>query len=85
MIYTLNTAPKEVRSELINIVKNHNEEKRYVNRAIELVTVHGGLEYAYQKMMALKEQALKELDGIPDSEAKRSIIGLVEYTTLREK
>jgi hypothetical protein len=25
------------------------------------------------------------LTDIPDSEAKRSIIGLVEYTTLREK
>jgi len=85
LIYTLNTAPKEVRSELINIVKNHNEEKRYVNRAIELVTLHGGIEYAHQKMMSLKDEALKELDGIPDSEAKKAVIGLVEYTTLREK
>jgi len=85
LIYTLNTAPKEVRSELINIVKNHNEEKRYVNRAIELVTSYGGIEYAHQKMMALKDQALEELKDIPDSEAKRAVIGLVEYTTLREK
>jgi octaprenyl-diphosphate synthase len=85
LIYTLNTAPKEVRSELINIVKNHNEEKRYVNRAIELVTSYGGIEYAHQKMMALKDQALEELKDIPDSEAKRAVIGLVEYTTHREK
>jgi octaprenyl-diphosphate synthase len=85
LIYTLNTAPKEVRSELINIVKNHNEDKRYVNRAIELVTLHGGIQYAHQKMMELKEQALLELKDIPDSDAKRSVIGLVEYTTLREK
>lgn len=85
LIYTLNTAPKEVRSELINIVKNHNEDKRYVNRAIELVTNHGGIQYAHQKMMELKEQALEELKDIPDSDAKRSVIGLVEYTTLREK
>jgi octaprenyl-diphosphate synthase len=85
LIYTLNTAPKEVRSELINIVKNHNEDKRYVNRAIELVTIHGGIQYAHQKMMELKEEALEELKDIPDSEAKRSVIGLVDYTTLREK
>ena len=69
LIYTLNTAPKEVRSELINIVKNHNEDKRYVNRAIELVTLHGGIQYAHQKMMELKEQALLELKDIPDSDA----------------
>lgn len=85
MIYTLNTAPKAVRSELINIIKNRNEEKYYVNRAIELVTSHGGIEYAHKKMMEMKELALLELHQIPDSSAKQSIIGLVEYTTQREK
>jgi hypothetical protein len=35
--------------------------------------------------MELKTQALALLTDIPDSDAKRSIIGLVEYTTLREK
>jgi octaprenyl-diphosphate synthase len=85
MIYTLHNAPKAVKSELINIIKNHNEEKRFVSRAIELVTTHGGLEYAHNKMMEMKGLALNELTDIPDSVAKRTIIGLVEYTTLREK
>jgi octaprenyl-diphosphate synthase len=46
---------------------------------------HGGIAYAHKKMMELKEEAMNMLTDIPDSEAKRSIIGLVEYTTLREK
>jgi octaprenyl-diphosphate synthase len=85
LIYTLNTAPIEVKKELINIVKNHNENPKKVQRAIELVHQHGGITYAYKKMMELKEEALNMLADIPDSESKRSIIGLVEYTTLREK
>jgi octaprenyl-diphosphate synthase len=85
LIYTLNTAPIEVKKELINIVKNHNENPKKVKRAIELVHEHGGLIYAHKKMMELKSEALNMLADIPDSEAKRSIIGLVEYTTLREK
>ena len=85
LIYTLNTAPIEVKKELINIVKNHNENPKKVQRAIELVHQHGGIAYAHKKMMELKEEALNMLTDIPDSEAKRSIIGLVEYTTLREK
>ncbi|MFN5148719.1 MAG: polyprenyl synthetase family protein [Flavobacteriia bacterium] len=85
LIYTLNTASKEVKRELINIVKNHNEEPRYVNRAIQLVTESGGIEYAHKKMMELKEEALALITDIPDSEAKRSIVALVEYTTHREK
>jgi octaprenyl-diphosphate synthase len=85
LIYTLNTAPIEVKKELINIVKNHNENPKKVQRAIELVHQHGGIAYAHKKMMELKDDALNMLTDIPDSEAKRSIIGLVEYTTLREK
>lgn len=85
LIYTLNTAPIEVKKELINIVKNHNENPKKVQRAIELVHQYGGIAYAHKRMMELKDEALNMLTEIPDSEAKRSIIGLVEYTTLREK
>ena len=85
LIYTLNTAPKEVRKELINIVKNKNEKTKQVRRAVELVIQYGGIEYAQTKMLELKAQALDLLTDIPDSEAKNSLIGLVEYTTTREK
>ena len=72
-------------AELINIVKRHNEEKKYVNRAIELVIAAGGIEYAHKRMIELKTQALDLLTDIPDSPAKRSLVGLVEYTVNREK
>ena len=85
LIYTLNTAPKEVRQELINIVKNKNEQTKQVRRAVELVIKYGGIEYAHGKMLELKAQALDLLTDIPDSAAKQSLIGLVEYTTVREK
>jgi octaprenyl-diphosphate synthase len=85
LIYALNNSSKEVRRELINIVKNHNEEPKFVKRAIELVVQAGGIEYAHKRMIELKEQALKLIEDVPDSDAKRSIVGLVEYTTQREK
>jgi octaprenyl-diphosphate synthase len=85
LIYTLNTAPKEVRKELINIVKNKNEKTKQVRRAVELVIQYGGIEYAHTKMLELKAKALDLLTDIPESEAKNSLIGLVEYTTTREK
>ena len=85
LIHTLNTAPKEVRQELINIVKNKNEQTKQVRRAVELVIQYGGIEYAHGKMLELKAQALDLLTDIPDSAAKQSLIGLVEYTTVREK
>jgi octaprenyl-diphosphate synthase len=85
LIYVLNNGPKEVRQELINIVKNHNENSTKVKRAIALVIEHGGIQFAHEKMMEYKNKALALLKDIPDSIAKKSVIGLVDYTTERLK
>jgi octaprenyl-diphosphate synthase len=85
LIYALNTSSKAVRAELINIVKNHNEDPKKVQRAIELVIAAGGIEYAHGRMMELKDKALNLLENIEESDAKRALIGLVEYTTQRLK
>ncbi|WP_343605668.1 polyprenyl synthetase family protein [Fluviicola sp.] len=85
LIYALRHSDPAVRKELMNIVKNHNEEKKYVQRAIHLVIEAGGIEYAHKRMLELKAEALNLLTDIPDSESKRALIGLVEYTVTRDK
>lgn len=85
LIYALQHSDKAIRKELMNIVKNHNEEKKYVQRAIQLVIEAGGIEYAHKRMIELKTEALDLLTDIPDSESKRALIGLVEYTVTRDK
>lgn len=85
LIYALEHSDKAVRKELMNIVKNHNEEKKFVQRAIQLVIEGGGIEYAHKRMIELKTEALELLTDIPDSESKRALIGLVEYTVTRDK
>lgn len=85
LIYVLNTAPEEVKKELINIVKNHNENPKKVKRAVSLVIEHGGIEYAHKRMLEYKEKALSLIKDIPSSDSKESVIGLVEYTTTRKK
>lgn len=85
LIYVLNNSTKEVRKELINIVKRHNENPKKVQRAVKLVIEHGGIDYAHKKMLEYKQRALDLLNDIPDSESKKALIGLVEYTTNRKK
>ena len=85
LIYVINNGPEEVKKELINIVKNHNENPQKVKRAVNLVIEHGGIDYAHKKMLEYKEKALELLIDIPDSDAKQAIMGLVEYTTTRKK
>lgn len=85
LIYVLNNSTPEIRKELINIVKRHNENPKKVQRAVKLVIEHGGIDYAHKKMLEFKQSALELLKDIPDSESKKALIGLVEYTTNRKK
>lgn len=85
LIYALSHSSKEVRRELINIVKNHNEDTKKVRRVVQLVIEAGGIQYAHAKMQALKDEALLLLHDIPASTSKTALIGLVEYTIEREK
>jgi octaprenyl-diphosphate synthase len=85
LIHALNVCDKATKKELINIIKNHNEDSKYVKRAVELVVQNGGIDYAHKRMIELTNEALICLKEIPESASKNAIIGLVEYTTQREK
>ena len=85
LIYALNNSNKETKKELLTILKKHNENKKKVKRAIEIVVDARGVAYAHGKMMQLKDEALSLIKDVPDSPAKDALIGLVEYTTLRLK
>lgn len=85
LIYALNNSAPTIRKTLINTVKNHNEEPKKVKEAIQLVIQAGGVKYAYEKMIILKDEALALLDELEESNAKNALIGLVEYTVYRKK
>ncbi len=85
LIYTLKNVDQSTRKELIYIIKNKNENSKYVQKAISIIQVTGGLTYAQNKMYALRDEALLYLEDIPSSEAKTALIGLVNYTIERTK
>lgn len=85
LIYTLNAVDSAQRKNIINIVKNHNENPRKVKEVVNMVIEAGGVKYAHNRMMAIKDEALELIKDVPDSPAKKSMIGLIDYTTKREK
>ena len=85
LIYVLRNSPPKIQKELKKIIKNHNEESKMIKRATDLVIEHGGIDYAFERMNELAEEAKKLLHGYPDSDAKSSLIDLVNYTINREK
>lgn len=85
IIYVLNNSSKEIRKELINIIKNHNESKKHIKRAIDIVIKNGGIDYANKQMNLFAEKALNLLAEIPSSEFKIALLELVNYTINRKK
>jgi octaprenyl-diphosphate synthase len=85
LIYVLSNAPENIKKTLINTIKNHNENPKKVKNAVNLVIEYGGIEYTHKKMLEYKEKALRLIKDFPYSDSKESVIGLVEYTTNREK
>ena len=85
IIYVLNNCSKEIRKELINIIKNHNESKKHIKRAVDIVINNGGIDYAHKQMNKFAKKALNLLSDIPESEYKSALIELVNYTINREK
>jgi octaprenyl-diphosphate synthase len=85
LIYALANGTNEVKKELIYIVKNKNEDSKFVRRAVQLVVESGGISYAQKRMNEIIVEALELVKDIPDSIAKNALVSLVNYTITREK
>lgn len=85
LIYTLNTVDAKTKSRLINLVKNHSEEKDKVAELVQKVTETGGLAYARQEMERIAEEAIALLASFPESDSKASLISLVRFTIERKR
>ncbi|MEO9891588.1 polyprenyl synthetase family protein [Aurantibacter sp.] len=85
LIYVINNSSKKDKSWLINSIKNHNRDKKRVKEVIAFVQENGGLDYAVEKMLKFKEEALQLLQDYPDTEYKNSLELMVNYVVDRKK
>lgn len=85
LIYVLERADWKTKRWIKNIVKRYNKDKAKVHELIEYVKAHGGLDYAKEKMNTYRDEALDILYSFPESEARKAMEYLVDYTINREK
>ena len=85
LIYVLNHCSVSDKKWIINSVKNHNKDKKRVKEVITFVRDNGGLDYAVQKMLTYKEEALGLLAAYPPSEYKSALELMVNYVVDRKK
>jgi octaprenyl-diphosphate synthase len=85
LIHALSKADSSLRKEMMQVVKRHNTDHKKVRDLIQKVQHLGGMDYAYQKMLSLRDEALAILHEFEPSPANVALAQLVNYTVDRKK
>lgn len=83
LIYTLNNCSAKDKKWIINVVKNHNEDKAKVNELIHFINTHGGIAYTEKKMLEYKQKAFDIMLTMKENTARQSLMDLINYITER--
>lgn len=85
LIYALQNTNRAEKRRIINLVKNHSENKDKVTEVITFVRSSGGMDYAREKMLQYQQEAFDILTAFPDNTYKVALEQLVRFTTERNK
>ena len=84
LIYTINNVDRKEKKWIINSIKNHNKEKKIINKIIKKVINAGGLEFSLKKINSFKEKALNILYTFPKSKYRDSLELLINFIINRQ-
>jgi len=85
LIYALNKTSWLKKRQMINIVKNHNTNRKKVDELFAFVKEQGGIAYAEKVMLEYTQKAKDILIKMPDNAARAGLIQMVDYTIKRKK
>jgi len=85
LIHAINNADAATRRKIIRTIKKHSEDPKCVAEVLEFVIKSGSLAYAHARMIEYRDRALEVLHRIPDSESRKKLELLVNYTVDRKK
>lgn len=85
LLHVLNSADRSERKRILRLVKRRNKNSKVVKELIQLVIERGGLEYAEVRMNEFKNKAVSAIEEFPPSEARDSLVELMNYITTRKK
>ena len=85
IIYALEQSDRSHRKKILRMISSQRKNSKNLDLIIQFVIDQGGIEYSTKKMNEYKEKALEILTEFPNSEAKESLIALVNYSINRKK
>lgn len=85
LIYALRNTSRSEKRRIINLIKNHSENKDKVAEVITFVRSSGGMDYAREKMLQYQQEAFDILKEFPQNTYREALEQLVKFTTERNK
>lgn len=85
LIHALSVSSEEEKRKILNIIKNHNKNKKKVTEIINFVKDKKGLDYAISIMNEYKNKALEILLSFPESKSRKSLEIMLNYVIERKK
>lgn len=82
LIYSLKKAGQNGAGEIIRLIKKGGPQN--VSRIIEFVKEQGGIEYSAETASEYAAKAKQQLNAFPDSQAKQSMLSLVDFIVDRK-
>jgi len=84
LIFLLNNSTKNQQRKIIRTIKRQNKEPEKTEELIQQVRKSGGLEYAREKMIEYKEQAIHMLHDFPENEGRQALEEIINFTISRK-
>lgn len=85
MLHLLGNSSPGERLRILKLIKRKNKNTAAVRELVSLVVKNGGIEYATTQMNLFREKAISELLEFPPTDARNSMIELMNFITERQK
>ncbi len=85
LLHVLDQSDEKERRRILRELKKKHKGQEKVQELVKLVVDRGGLDYASEQMNVYRDRAIAKIKAFPETEARASLIELVNYVTTRKK
>lgn len=85
LLYALGLTDHPEHKRMVELVKNDELTTEQIDMLINYAKDNGGIDYAYERMHNLREEAVDIISYFPDSDTRRAFISIFDYIISRDK
>lgn len=85
LLYALSRTDIDQHEEMLQLSRKEELQSEDINTLINFAKENGGIEYAYDTMARLRNEAMEIIAQFPDSDTKKSFISIFDYIIERDR